>query len=260
MGALHSPAVKEYAVNADGLRIYDTANLPPIRVLEPRFKKGFAPTKASRPPPPTPAKICPSSMGALLEGVQYRPLVLDRKSAPRRERAYSSRLITSAYRHLLAPFFARNNPSRRAFIEHTVPYLIANTSAQTAAVLAAVWFSKYKPGHKGAFTGEVSRAIYAAGKPSGGHYRRLRTQRQRDALRICETLSRLKPDGVFPLPGREIQLRLLLSQPKAGWDLIQQLVRLKVLEVVTPGLSRPEAAKRGEKARAALYRLVGTRS
>lgn len=253
--------MREYAVNADGLRVYDPANLPPIKVFEPRFKRGFEP-KSSRAPPaspsPTPAKICPPSIGALLEGVQqprYIPQVLDRRAVKRKEGRYSSRLITQAYRHLLGSFFERNKPCRAAFIAHTVPYLLKNTCAQTTAVLSAVWFSKHKMGHKGAFTGEVSRAILMAGRPLGGHYKRLRTQRQRDALRICETLAGLKHDGVFLLPGRELQLRLLLSQPKAGWDLIQQLMKHDVIEVVDAGLSRPEASKLGQEPRAATYRL-----
>lgn len=185
---------------------------------------------------------------------------VDRRRGPAKPAKVESKLVTASYRHLVAPFFQRHEPSRASFVAHTVPYLVRNTSPATTAILSGVWFKKHGRGSYGAFMREVMRAIQTTPRPSNGVQSKLRTQRQREAMAVAVMLAGLHEDGVFPLPSRELQLRLLLPDPMAGWRIMAQLVRLGALEMVDPGLSRPEASKRGEVARSATFRLPEPRS
>jgi hypothetical protein len=156
----------------------------------------------------------------------------------------------------VAPFFERHQPSRAVFVHHTVPYLVRNTSPAVTAILGGVWFRKHGHGSYGAFMGEVMSVIRTAERPSSSLQRGLKTQRQREAVAVVVHLQSLA-DGPFPLPARELQLRLLLPTPITAWRILQRLVALELLQLVEPGISRPAASKLGVKAKAATYQLAG---
>ena len=138
-------------------------------------------------------------------------------------------------------------------MKSSLPYLLNNTSRDTTAILAAVWFRKHGSGSYGAFMGEVIRKSgeFAMSRPRIYGVKR---QRHKDTLHIARYLSE-KTGGEFLLPTRELQMRLLLPTPMTAWRILSRLVELGHLEVVDAGLSRPAASAKGEKASAARYRL-----
>jgi hypothetical protein len=179
----------------------------------------------------------------------------DPRNRRKRPAKLSSRLITAAYRHLVAPYFTRHEPSRPAFIAHTVPYLVRNTSPAVTAILSGVWFRKHGKGSYGAFMGEVMQAIATAERPCRPR-QPLKTQRQADAMHVAVHLQSLEPAKPLLLPSRELQLRLLLPTPMTAWRILQRLVAMGRLQMVDPGISRPAASKAGIKATAATYRIT----
>jgi hypothetical protein len=180
---------------------------------------------------------------------------LDRIAAKKKPGRQSSRLVTAAYRRFLHAFYETHEPTRPTFLKCSIPYLVRNTSPQAAAVLAAVWFRKHGRGSYNAFMREAKGAIRDCGRPLGRLQGKFRTLRQVDTLHIAAHLQELNK-GPFPLPTRELQMRLLLPTETTAWRILQRLVALGWLEVVDTGISRPKAAETGETARCAKFQFA----
>jgi hypothetical protein len=192
---------------------------------------------------------------------QYRILpgmkALDRRAGKREEKKrVPSKVLTASYNKFVRGYYSTHEPSRVLFIGRSVPYLIRNTSLHATCILAGTWFKNHGKGSYGAFIGEVKRVAMATPDPQNMPRMHLRSREHREALAIAAHLQSLHV-AEFPLPVRELQYRMLLAHPEESRRILKALVKKGALELIDPGLSRPEASKLGEKARAATYRLGG---
>lgn len=182
---------------------------------------------------------------------------------PSKGERHNPRLITELYDRFIAPYYPSViRASRQFFLRHTIPFLVNAMSANAAAVLSGAFFKRhakvFNDCGKDAHMRQTLIAVASHPLPDLPPHveqamAKLKTERQREALRIIANLATERPE--FYLSSRDLQARLLLPTAMTAYRILERLCRVGAIERLTRGQSRVEASREGNAATAATFRL-----
>lgn len=264
------------ATNEDGLRVFDPANLPPIRVLEPNFKEGFAPPKVSLSNPTSSREVLlrdglPENVVLLadwMRGLNARGAdfvrALQQKSPP-----WQKAIISNLYRRFITPLFPE-----RFTIEHynlflalTLPSLVQVMVPDALRCLcAAVHWRQRHLLLKAKVTREKHRRRCMAVMCNAfvrvpPQHPEITKPLHQQAWRILWALAVHKGngdgiEGKFFISSRELRDRLFIKGYKQAERILTRFCKIGVICKLSSGDVKWKALAEGRKPKSNTYQLV----
>jgi hypothetical protein len=255
--------MKAHATNADGLRVYDPANLPPIRVLEPRFKEGFAPAKVSLSNPTSSREVILRDKlpeNVILFARFLRSLnggKLDTLHRPTKRHPWQTVVISNLYSRFYKPF----HPGRftlqeyNVFLGLTLPSLVRFMSFESIRCLCLAIHWRHR---QILLAAKISRekhrrrclaVIYNAFIPIPPEHPKITKPLHREAWRIVWALATRRgvDEGHFFLAGRELRDRLFTKDYKTAQRILERFCKLGVIVKTSSGDTKWGALAAGRR-------------